>query len=73
MRFEGPEAVHFGVTVSVSMLAGISFAAAFGTIIPFACQRFRIDPAIASGPFITTLNDILSIVIYLSLATLLIL
>ena len=33
----------------------------------------KIDPAIASGPFITTLNDILSILLYLSLATYLIL
>ncbi len=55
------------------MLVGISFAAAFGTIIPFACQRFQIDPAVASGPFLTTLNDILSLAIYLSLATFLIL
>jgi magnesium transporter len=71
MRLGTPEAVHFGVTVSVSMLAGITFAATFGTFIPFACQRMKVDPAIASGPFITTLNDILSIIIYLSLAVLL--
>lgn len=73
MNMGGASAVEFGVIVAVSMLSGITFAAAFGTVIPFGCQRMGVDPAIASGPFITTLNDILSIVIYLSLASLLIL
>ena len=73
MQLGGTGAFQFGITVGASMLVGISFAAAFGTIIPFACQRFQIDPAVASGPFLTSLNDILSLAIYLSLATYLIL
>ncbi len=64
-------AIRFGFTVGISMLCAITFAAGFGTLIPFLCQRFKVDPAIASGPFITTLNDILSVFLYLTLATVL--
>ena len=60
-----------GVVVAVSMITGITVAAALGTAIPLLCQRIRIDPAIASGPFITTLNDITGLTIYLSVATML--
>ena len=60
-----------GIVVTVSMIAGIAVAAALGTAIPLLCQRIRIDPALASGPFITTLNDITGLTIYLSVATML--
>jgi magnesium transporter len=40
-----------------------------GTIIPLILYRFKIDPAVASGPLITTLNDILSLLIYFGIAT----
>ncbi|HEY9570082.1 MAG TPA: magnesium transporter, partial [Metalysinibacillus sp.] len=39
------------------------------SFIPLLMHRLKIDPAVASGPFITTLNDITSILIYLGLAT----
>ncbi|MBA3036022.1 MAG: magnesium transporter, partial [Desulfobacterium sp.] len=41
----------------------------FGTFIPFMLNKFKIDPAIATGPFITTSNDVFGLLIYLSMAT----
>ena len=60
-----------GLVVGVSMISGITVAAALGVAIPLLCENFKIDPAIASGPFITTLNDITGLTIYLSVATML--
>lgn len=53
------------ITVSASLIAVILFAAMFGTIIPILLNRFDIDPALATGPFITTMNDILGLAIYM--------
>jgi magnesium transporter len=52
-------------TVSLSLFIVILFASFFGTIIPMVLNRFKIDPALATGPFITTMNDILGLLIYL--------
>jgi magnesium transporter len=42
----------------------IIIAAIFGTFIPLTLNRFKIDPALATGPFITTVNDVLGLWIY---------
>ena len=42
----------------------------FGAIVPFALNKMKVDPAIATGPFITTANDIFGLLIYLGSATL---
>ncbi len=52
------------VTVSVSLFSIIMFASAFGTLIPLTLNKYKIDPALATGPFITTINDILGIIMY---------
>jgi len=52
------------ITVSISLLAVIVFAALFGTFIPLILEKYKIDPALATGPFITTINDILGLLIY---------
>ena len=52
------------LTVSISLLAVTIFAAIFGTFIPLTLNRYNIDPALATGPFITTINDILGLFIY---------
>ena len=52
------------LTVSISLLAVTIFAAIFGTFIPLTLDRYNIDPALATGPFITTINDILGLFIY---------
>ncbi|MDB4126584.1 magnesium transporter [Flavobacteriales bacterium] len=52
------------LTVSISLFAVIVFAAVFGTFIPLALEKYNIDPALATGPFITTVNDVLGLLIY---------
>ncbi|MCT4625142.1 MAG: magnesium transporter [Schleiferiaceae bacterium] len=56
--------LKLALTVSVALFCIIIFASLFGTFIPLALNRFKIDPAVATGPFITTLNDILGLSIY---------
>ena len=55
------------ITVSISLLSVIIFAAIFGTFIPLILNKYNIDPALATGPFITTVNDILGLIIYFSI------
>jgi magnesium transporter len=52
------------------MTLGITTAASMGTMIPAFFKKIQIDPAIAAGPFVTTANDIVGIIIYLGIATL---
>ena len=52
------------LTVSISLFAVIVFAAVFGTFIPLTLEKYNIDPALATGPFITTVNDVLGLLIY---------
>ena len=61
-----------GVSVGVAMFLVICLAVLLGVLAPLLFNRAGIDPAVASGPFITTANDILGLLIYLGLATLLI-
>ena len=51
-------------TVSISLFVVIIFAALFGTLIPLILNKVKFDPALATGPFITTMNDIMGLVIY---------
>lgn len=52
------------VTVSVALLSVILFAAVFGALVPLALDKYKIDPALATGPFITTANDVLGLLLY---------
>jgi len=58
-------------TVSTSLFVVIIFAALFGTLIPLVLHRMKIDPALATGPFITTMNDIMGLFIYFLMGRLL--
>ncbi|WP_102692872.1 magnesium transporter [Rummeliibacillus pycnus] len=58
-----------GILVGVAICCSIVVATLAGSFIPILMHRLNIDPAVASGPFITTLNDITSILIYLGIAT----
>ncbi|MDZ5471589.1 magnesium transporter [Bacillus sp. 31A1R] len=58
-----------GLVVGSSLVITLIIGTLAGTIIPLILYRFNIDPAVASGPLITTLNDILSLLIYFGLAT----
>jgi len=59
-----------GVVVSVSLFVVIIFAAIMGMIIPLILDKYDIDPALATGPFITTLNDVLGLFIYFTVGML---
>ncbi len=59
-----------GWVVGLSLFTVIMFAAVFGTLIPLMLDRYKIDPALATGPFITTLNDVLGLFIYLTIGVL---
>ncbi|MDV6376904.1 magnesium transporter [Sporosarcina sp. GW1-11] len=55
--------------VGAAILVSIFVATISGSFIPLFMHKIKVDPAVASGPFITTLNDVISIIIYLGLAT----
>ena len=52
------------IAVSLSLITVVLFAAIVGTALPLAFNRLKIDPAVATGPFITTINDIMGMAIY---------
>lgn len=60
-----------GVVVGLSMMANIFTAATMGTLVPLFFRRVGIDPAVASAPFITTSIDVLGLIIYSTLASIL--
>lgn len=55
--------------VGISLFATLIIGTIAGTIIPLLLYKFKADPAVASGPLITTINDILSLLIYFGIAT----
>lgn len=57
-----------GLAISISIVVVILFAAILGTLVPLFLHKNKIDPAIATGPFITTANDIFGIIIYFAVA-----
>lgn len=59
------------LTVSIALFSIIIFASFFGTFIPILLNRIKVDPALATGPFITTLNDIMGLFIYLMIGRIL--
>ncbi|MBS7256652.1 magnesium transporter [Flavobacterium branchiicola] len=57
-----------GLAISISMIVVIMFAATLGTLVPLFLHKNKIDPAIATGPFITTTNDVFGIMLYFGVA-----
>jgi len=60
---------EFGIFLSVALLTVMVTATMLGATIPLIFKKFKTDPAIATGPFVTTANDILGLIIYFSLIT----
>ena len=56
------------LTVSTALFSVIVFASMFGTFVPMFLNKMKIDPALATGPFITTVNDIMGLFLYLMIA-----
>lgn len=62
--------VELALTVSISLIAVVIVAALIGTFVPLALDKYKIDPALATGPFITTLNDIIGLFLYFQIGQL---
>lgn len=62
---------HLGLVVGISLSAAMVCAAVIGSAVPLLLGRFGIDPALATGPFVTTTSDILGLTIYLTLTSML--
>ncbi|MCK4689161.1 MAG: magnesium transporter, partial [Candidatus Marinimicrobia bacterium] len=63
--------LNMGITISISLMLAMLLAATMGTLTPIILYRLNIDPAIATGPIVTTISDIFGISIYLIIASLL--
>jgi magnesium transporter len=63
--------VMIGVTVGVSLALAMMIATAMGSTVPLVLHRLHIDPAVATGPFVSTSVDALGTVVYFSIATVL--
>ena len=62
------QSLDMSITISVSMILVIIVAALIGTSVPIILEKFGIDPAIATGPFITTGNDVVGILLFFYVA-----
>jgi magnesium transporter len=71
LPFVDANAAQLALTAGLSLLLVIILATCIGTTVPLLLHRFGVDPAIATGPFITTGNDIIALAIFFLMATLL--
>ena len=60
---------EFGLVVGVALLVSLPVAALVGAVAPWALERLGLDPVVANGPLLTTLNDITGILVYFALAS----
>ena len=67
------DAFQVGGCLGVAMLLSMSISSLTGTLIPIFFRKVGVDPAVASGPLITTVNDMVAVVTYYGLAMLLLL
>lgn len=58
-----------GLVIGFSLFCTLIIGTLAGTVIPLILYKLKVDPAVASGPLITTINDILSLLIYFGIAT----
>ncbi|MBO7078281.1 MAG: magnesium transporter [Bacilli bacterium] len=65
---EGISNISLSLVIGLAMASALLISNFIGSLVPIILYKFHIDPAVASGPFITTLNDIISVSIYYSLA-----
>lgn len=62
--------LKLGVVVGLSMIISVMLAASLGALLPILFKRLKLDPALMSGPFITCIVDIVSLLVYFKIATL---
>ncbi len=66
-----PHILFYGLSVGLALASAILIAASLGTMIPIGLHRLGVDPAVATGPFVTTALDVLGILSYFGIAVLL--
>ena len=66
--YPAPYAFSISACVGVSLFAAMVISSLMGTLIPMLFHRLHVDPAAASGPLITTINDLVAVVVYYGLA-----
>jgi magnesium transporter len=64
----GPHAWPIAWTVALSLIGVVTFGTLAGSILPFVLRRFKLDPASASAPLVATLVDVTGLVIYFTVA-----
>lgn len=72
--FKGYDVTHaflISFCVGISLLLAMIVSSLVGTLVPMFFKKIKVDPAVASGPLITTVNDLVAVVIYYGLAWLL--
>lgn len=65
------DSLHASMLVAVALLCSMTVSALVGSLMPIFFNALGVDPSVASGPFITTINDIVGVVVYYGLALLL--
>ena len=65
--------LNTGFAVGIAMMLSTTVASVTGALIPITLNKLKVDPAVASGPLITTLNDLIAITVYYGFALLLLL
>lgn len=60
--------IYLAATVSVAIFSVVILASVMGTVTPYFLDKFGVNPALASGPFITTANDLLGLAVYFGVA-----
>ena len=62
------DCLKVSATASLALILAMTLSSLFGTLVPIVLRKLKVDPAAASGPFITTLNDCIAVLCYYTLA-----
>lgn len=64
-----PRNIEISLVIGLTLFIALLIGAATGAFVPIILKKLKIDPSVASGPFMTTLNDVFSLIVYFTLAT----
>ena len=73
LKYDNTKILSVSFVVSLSLFISLIVGTLTGTFIPAILKKYYVNPSVASGPFMTTINDMLSLFVYLGLATLMLL
>lgn len=71
LDFAMSDTLKISISVSISLIAAMTLSSLFGTTVPILLKKCKVDPATASGPFITTINDCIAVLCYYGLVLIL--